>query len=891
MLEEGTNAGTHKPSDLDLDESIVDGSYTVLLSNENHTFAGSETTALAGSTETQILIYKGAERVFPASITVNTADLPTGMSRTISLETSRVTFNVTTSMTSPSGTIPITFVVEGRSMTILFSYSISFKGADGAAPGLIRLTTPFQLISIDSSGTMIPSSSFVVVGTPTNTTITMWRYATDGASSSTTTPPTGVTRSGNTVTINPLTVTFKTLNISASNGSISDSITIVKVADGAKGEDAVPPIIVNGFWAFWDYSLQDYVTSEFPATGDDGHSPYILNEYWWEWDSELGEYVNTGIKAVGEDGASTEWGYLLNDSPTPPTKPTGTLPNGGWSYTMGSISASNKYLWITSRTKPAGAPSYGAWEDATLHARWARDGVGMPGQVPIQKEWVAGDRHRNSSEIIDYIYVRGTSSATSYWYQLINSTDIDGIVAGAPPSEGEVPSGYKSVSWMNALAVKTLIAEEANLANLIFKEGSLLSIAGTTFAGEEIVYGEYTEYNFANTTTQPAVDSASWTPLPSETLRWVRYKKNTASSWTVKQIGTSAGQWTMQFATAPEGATWYSSYSTNRFWAKAKEGSGDYGFPFKITTSGGYDFIPNAMIDGVNGIIRGEKVIASNIRNKIYNASSFTPSQIEGLLAEGKSVNFSVDGVFDTDYAWYIINLPNNRDLAGSTLTLHMPTGSVKRYRIKPGHANGMFYTGEPLRTLNQIQVVPGVRGTIELKAVWDDLIGSLDWHILSQSRYMLNQGSSATESRIPPYFLPNELIFNGGCTVTDSTLPTISKSRQLTNALIQVEKVTSGATKKIEIRVPMQDYFSSIGSTMYRPYDSDRFLRLEADTSSSLYRVAVTSSYAYQNYWKFEVTIFNSSNVQIYTNFNFRIFTNDYLIQSPWMGNNLNEV
>ena len=111
------------------------------------------------------------------------------MSRTISLETSRVTFNVTTSMTSPSGTIPVTFVVEGRSMTILFSYSISFKGADGTAPGLIRLTTPFQLISIDSSGTMIPSSPFVVTGTPTNTTITTWRYATDGASSSTTTPP------------------------------------------------------------------------------------------------------------------------------------------------------------------------------------------------------------------------------------------------------------------------------------------------------------------------------------------------------------------------------------------------------------------------------------------------------------------------------------------------------------------------------------------------------------------------------------------------------------------------------------------------------------------------------------------------------------------------------
>ena len=48
-----------------------------------------------------------------------------------------------------------------------------------------------------------------------------------------------------------------------------------------------------------------------------------------------------------------------------------------------------------------------------------------------------------------------------------------------------------------------------------------------------------------------------------------------------------------------------------------------------------------------NGIIKVKKVIASNIRNKIYNASSFSPSQIEGLLAEGKSVNFSTSGEFD----------------------------------------------------------------------------------------------------------------------------------------------------------------------------------------------------------------------------------------------------
>ena len=204
---------------------------------------------------------------------------------------------------------------------------------------------------------------------------------------------------------------------------------------------------------------------------------------------------------------------------------------------------------------------------------------------------------------------------------------------------------------MNALAVKTLIAEEANLANFIFKEGSLLSIAGTTFAGEEIVYGEYTEYNFANTTTQPAVDSASWTPLPSGTLRWVRYKKE----YSIMDCKTNR-----YISRTMDNAIFDSPRGSNvvlillpqiDFGQKQKKALEITDSLFLLIMvpplSGGYDFIPNAMIDGVNGIIKGEKVIASNIRNKIYNASSFVPSQIEGLLAEGKSVNFSTSGVFE----------------------------------------------------------------------------------------------------------------------------------------------------------------------------------------------------------------------------------------------------
>ncbi|SIT91749.1 phage tail spike protein [Edaphobacillus lindanitolerans] len=101
--------------------------YTVLLTNEAHTFPGSNSAAVAASVQTSVIAYKGTAQVTPSSITVGT--MPTGM--TASISGSTVTFNVTTAMTSASGTVTLTIVVDGRTFTRLFSYAISYKGATG----------------------------------------------------------------------------------------------------------------------------------------------------------------------------------------------------------------------------------------------------------------------------------------------------------------------------------------------------------------------------------------------------------------------------------------------------------------------------------------------------------------------------------------------------------------------------------------------------------------------------------------------------------------------------------------------------------------------------------------------------------------------------------------
>jgi hypothetical protein len=115
--------------------------------------------------------------------------------------------------------------------------------------------------------------------------------------------------------------------------------------------------------------------------------------------------------------------------------------------------------------------------------RRPKDGVpgnpgtpGLPGQIPIQKEWVVGDTHRFNDEIKDFIYVRGTSQNDSYWYTRTNKGDV---VAGPPPVGGANVEGYTKVGWMRNLAVKVLLAEEANLANFIFKDEKLISVRGT----------------------------------------------------------------------------------------------------------------------------------------------------------------------------------------------------------------------------------------------------------------------------------------------------------------------------------------------------------------------------------------------------------------------------
>ncbi|MDT2987294.1 hypothetical protein P7I26_13725 [Enterococcus casseliflavus] len=128
--------------------------YTVFLTNESYTFAGSTTSALAGSTTTEVIVYKGISKITPTSITVGT--MPTGLSSSVS--GSIITLTATTALVSKSGTLPITITADGKIFTKQFSYALSLQGATGNTGKGVAAEEISYAISQD--GTTPPTSGW-----------------------------------------------------------------------------------------------------------------------------------------------------------------------------------------------------------------------------------------------------------------------------------------------------------------------------------------------------------------------------------------------------------------------------------------------------------------------------------------------------------------------------------------------------------------------------------------------------------------------------------------------------------------------------------------------------------------------------------------------------------
>lgn len=159
--------------------------YTVLLTNEAHTFAGDISNAVNGGVaETQVLAYKGTAKQSVTISTVNgkaagTVDTDTGITGlkfkcdAISGTDVKITFTCTNAFVSPSGTIPIVLTVGGVTFTKMFTYAIAFKGNTGSTGSTGANGSPATSYWLVSSSSVVQkSASGTVVLTPSTLTFT-----------------------------------------------------------------------------------------------------------------------------------------------------------------------------------------------------------------------------------------------------------------------------------------------------------------------------------------------------------------------------------------------------------------------------------------------------------------------------------------------------------------------------------------------------------------------------------------------------------------------------------------------------------------------------------------------------------------------------------------------
>lgn len=148
--------------------------------------------------------------------------------------------NGTDMSTSPTGKTYLGIYTANTNVapTSASAYSWCKFAGDGAQS--IVLSGSSQVFKVNQTGEYVPTT-INVTANAINTSIAAWHYSIDGGRTFTTTPPSGLSRSGDTVTINggglsATSVVIKALNSAIdSDTAIKDIFTVYKAFDGNAG--------------------------------------------------------------------------------------------------------------------------------------------------------------------------------------------------------------------------------------------------------------------------------------------------------------------------------------------------------------------------------------------------------------------------------------------------------------------------------------------------------------------------------------------------------------------------------------------------------------------------------------------------------------------------------
>ena len=113
--------------------TIVDvtDAYSVILTSEAFTFAGTTSAAAAGSTKTQVIAMRGAEQV-AASVLASEITKPSGVSVSVDTDPKAPTLTISVSPSvTAGGEIAIPVHIGDITIEKKFSFAIAFRGVNG----------------------------------------------------------------------------------------------------------------------------------------------------------------------------------------------------------------------------------------------------------------------------------------------------------------------------------------------------------------------------------------------------------------------------------------------------------------------------------------------------------------------------------------------------------------------------------------------------------------------------------------------------------------------------------------------------------------------------------------------------------------------------------------
>ena len=212
---------------------LTDG-YSVVLTNENHTFLGT-TNSVSGTQTTTCMIQAlcGSEQV---ACSVGTISAPTGLSVVSDGKTPVPTLTITaTSALTSSGSIIIPVKIGDITISKTFSYSIAFRGATGSNGTSVTVSSTEVTYQASSSGTTTPTGTWVSTIPSVSAGQYLWTKTVVTYSDGKSTTSYSVSRNGSngsSVTVTSTTVTYQAGSSGTTQPTGTWSSTIPSVPAG-----------------------------------------------------------------------------------------------------------------------------------------------------------------------------------------------------------------------------------------------------------------------------------------------------------------------------------------------------------------------------------------------------------------------------------------------------------------------------------------------------------------------------------------------------------------------------------------------------------------------------------------------------------------------------------